>query len=253
MQIRSCVLMLAGLVSATSGPVQAEGLMLKSPEVGEYVVYDMVAVPIAEDDDAGAGEMQGTLKVACVGIEESDDATSQWIEIELSLAGGDNPDIHALLKLLVPEDGVDDEAALLPITRGWVRMGDGVEPTEIAPDRISLHHPSFIFVRTVLASAEDPVQTASEKTIDVGGEEVELTEAVGGEIAPLSQELEQTLTMTLTGEGTWWTHAEYTFVPAADIIWNMQLGADGPSKGIAFQLEAVETGEDAESVLGEWN
>jgi hypothetical protein len=234
-------------------PLQADGLLLRSPEVGEYVVYDVVLVPIQEDEQEAASEMQGTIRVACVGIEQTDGATSRWIEIKIDLSGAGNPELHGVFKLLVPDEGVDDDKAFLPITRGWACMPAGTEPTEITPERVALFHPGFMFMRTVLASAEEPMETTSERTIHVNGEELTLTAAVSGEFAELSQPADAEIVMTQTGEGTWWTHEDYTFVPAADLILMMQLGEDGPTKGVGFQLDAVETGDDAVSELPDSN
>ncbi len=251
---RSLTLVAMFLVSAA--PLHADGLLLRTPEEGEYIVYDMLVVPIDEDEadqDQAMGEAHGTLRVACVGVEQADGATSRWIEMNVELAGGGNPDMHFVFKFLVPDDGVADEEAFLPFTRGWVRMGEDAEVTEIAPDPIPLFHPGFLFMRTVLASAEEPEETSSEKTLHINGEELVLSSAITGEFVPLNQEVEETITMMQTGEGTWWMHDEHAFALAADIIWNMQLGEGGDSKGIAIQLEAVETGDDAVSELPDSN
>lgn len=242
------------VILAVSGTVlRADGLLLRAPEVGEYIEYEVVVVPILEDDQAALAEMQGTLRVACVGIEQTGDTTSRWIETSIDLTGEGNPDFRCVFKLLVPDDGVDDDQAFLPITRGWFHI-DGVEDaTEIVPDRVNLHQHGFMFMRTVLVTAEEPAEATAERTIQVNGEEVTLSTTVCGEFSPLSQPIGDAISMTLTGEGTWWIRDDDTFVPAADLIWMMQLGEEGPTKGMGIQLEAVETGSDAVTELVDSN
>jgi hypothetical protein len=256
--MRSRFLLLTVSFLVPRAALHADGL-IQTPEVGEYVMYDMLAVPIQEGEQADLAEIHGTLRVACVGIEQDQDATSRWIEADVTFTEGDSPEIHFVFKLLVPDAGVDDPEALLPITRGWVRMEDGGDVTEIAPDRIALYHPSFVFMQTVLALAEETEEAASERTIEIDGEQLTLSTSVSGQFATLSQSVEQTATMTLSGEGTWWPHAEHAYAPAAELIWTMTLGddttppGDRATKGIAFQLTATETGEDAVSSLPESN
>lgn len=244
---------------APQSTLRAGGLIQRSPEVGEYVVYDLLAIPIQEDEGADLSEIQGTLRVACVGFEQDGDAISRWIEADMTLTEDGSPQAHFVFKLLVPDAGVDDPEALLPMTRGWVRMLDTEDASEVAPERIALHQPTFLFMRTVLASAEELEEASLEKTIEVNGESIVLSTAATGPFETLSQQIEQTATMTLTGEGTWWPHDDFTFVPAADLIWTMTLGEDETPiedramKGIALQLIAVEIGDDAVSALPDSN
>lgn len=247
-----CCMCLTAMFAISGADLRADGLLLRTPEVGEYLEYEVVVVPILDDDQEAVSEMQGTLRVACVGIEETDGTTSRWIETKVNVSGEGNPDFGCVFKLLVPDDGVDEQA-FLPITRGWCHMDGLADATEIAPERVNLHQPGFIFMRTVLVSAEETVEATAERTISIDGDDVTLLTAVRGAFVPLSQQVEGTLTMTLTGEGTWWIRDDDTFVPAADLILMMQLGDGGPTKGMGIQLEAVETGHDAVTELVDLN
>lgn len=252
-------LLLIAVATHPAARLHAEGLISRSPEVGEYIVYDILVDPIQEDEDRLTSEVEGTLRVACVGVEQAEGSISRWIEGDLRLGDNADGEFHMVFKLLVPDGGVSDQDAYLPISRGWVQVADGVEAAPVSPDRISLTHPAFLFMRTLLVSPERPEESAQERQVVINGEEQTFTTARVGTLETLVEAVEDQLRITLTGEGTWWTDHELAFLPAADVVWFMQLdesadsSAVGATKGMGLQLEATATGDDAVTQLPDAN
>jgi hypothetical protein len=259
MQTICTFLILSASIVLSVTPAYSDGLIAQPPDNGEYIVYEMVAVPVGEEDDDPQPEMQGTMRLSCVGVEEIDGVTSRWIEVDLRLSEGGNQELRIIYKLLMPDVGVEDADAYLPFTRGWAQLGEGEEPSELSPERISIQYPGYMFLSTAVKSPAELTASEAEKTITIAGEEHTLTVAQSGEFEKLTERADETLSMSLSGEGTWWSHEDQTFVGAAEVFSTMTLHpTDAPeestaTKGIALQLNAIEVGSDAVSALPESN